>query len=323
MSSKQSKQWKKIAKVFTTAMAIGASQSLMQASAAETRLIAWGGMFEVISPNLEGFSDGTTVNLPIRNVTQSKLNSGWFGGLSIASTVDDDNFSFDEIEWYFEAQVTETDKNSLTSIGVAAIPFVNGLVAGIGPVPLTAKANRARFEVGAKLSGFADAETFHNLQITPFIGIGQERATQTGVFTGFGLTTNKTNMDWKFGGAMIGSSHTMNIVKGLDLVLEGNVGIYAYHANGTVSGVHSLSSREASISDNGFGARANAQLEFRKSVSPTIDFSIFGLADFWSSVPYTRLAEPEQWAPLREFGIGAEPIFDAKVGVKLTVKLAD
>lgn len=287
----------------------------------DTDLSVWGGYFSTDAPKIEGYSDGTTVNLPIRNNTRSSPDQGGFFGVSFGTDIELNPLMFNRIEWYFEGQQTERDSNSLTSVGVGSIPFVTGLVAGIGPVPLTAYAERERYEIGARLSDFGNSGIWSNLQITPFGGFGSETAVSTAVHTGFGLSTNKSDLDWRFAGVLAGGEYVLPLANNLDLALEGNVGPYFYDASAKLSGVHNLSSAKETFSESGSGIRANAQVELRKMVSSSLELAVFGGVDFWSSVPYVRLNNPVDWNSTRPSGIGSDQLLDLRAGVKLTLKL--
>ena len=160
----------------------------------------WGGYFSVDAPQIEGFSDGTSANLPIRNVTRSNPDQGWLGGISFGSDIEYNLLMFNRINWYFEGQMTERDEHARTSIGIGSIPYVSGLAAGVGPVPLTAYAERERYEFGAQLSDFDNDGIWQDLQLTLFGGFGSEYAVSTAVLPGFQLTTNKSDLDWWFAG---------------------------------------------------------------------------------------------------------------------------
>ena len=290
------------------------------AAAEENEFSVWGGFFLTNAPEIEGFSDGTSANLPIRNVTRSEPDQGWFGGISYETSVYSDQAMFRKIEWYFEGQNTERDSNALTSVGVGSIPFVTGLAAGIGPVPLTASAERERYEFGASLSEFDNAQTWRNLQITPFGGFGSEHAASTAVLPGFGLTINNSDLDWWYIGLMFGREHSINLSDGLDLVFEGNAGPYYHDASGDLTGVHNLGGSSASISGNGVGVRANAQIELRRMVTQSLDFSVFGGVDYWTNIPFTKLSDPSNFTT-QPVGVRSGETLDLRVGVKVTLKL--
>ena len=284
-------------------------------------LSVWGGYFSTDSPKIEGYSDGTTVNLPILNITKSDPDYGGFFGVSFGTYIEPNPLMFNRIEWYFEGQQTERDSNSLTSVGVGSIPFVTGLAAGIGPVPLTAYAERERYEIGARLSDFDSNGMWSNLHIAPFGGFGSETAVTTAVFSGFGLSTNKSDLDWRFAGIMAGGEYVLPIVTNLDLAFEANVGPYFYDANAKISGVHNLDSAKEKFSDSGSGVRANAQIELRKMVTSSLELAVFGGVDVWSSVPYIRLKNPIDWNSQQPPAIGSNQLLDLRAGVKLTLKL--
>ena len=103
-------------------------------------------------------------------------------------------------------------------------------------------------------------------------------------------------------------------------MFETNAGPYYHNASGDLSGVHNLGGANASISGNGVGVRANAQIELRRMVTQSLDFSIFGGIDYWTNVPFTKLSDPSNFTT-QPVGVRTGETVDFLVGVKVTMKL--
>ena len=289
-----------------------------QAFANDRTFSIWGGYFGTDAPEVNGFSDGATAFPPINQVFRASPDDGFFLGLAFGGPTDEMFFGSNHIEWYFEGQQTNSDELAITPIGRPSIPIAFGSSAvALGTPPVAASLERERYEFGVSFSEFDTGDFWSGLTLTPFGGIAAEDAVSI-ISTVVTPATTNSDLDWWFAGLMIGGEHVTPLGTGTEVIFNASGGLYYHNSSVDILSIVPAVFT-ASDSDSGFGFRSKASIEFRRTLSETVQLSVFGGVDYWSETPFTLLPDPSI-SLLQPVGIDTGSTLDYKAGIKLTIK---
>ena len=295
---------------FTSAlatMAVAAACTGAAADGSNSYVGIYGGAFFPDAPKVasHGFGGGPQF---------LDIDVGGFAGVVLGTPLEPNTLLFHHFEIYAEGQITEQDE--LSTPGIATIASHDGLVGAIfAPGDrIEAELDRERYEFGMRyrLDPGAHKPLPVSIVVTPFGGFGNENV-QTTVSTGEFKTSD---LDWWFVGAMFGAEHTINLGGPFSVALSGNAGGYYFDADGKYRDAF-IGSGGFDASDDGFGFRGQGKVELRTMVFEGVQVSIFGVADYWSSVPYSNLSSVAFVATQ----LDTDDVLDLKVGAQLTISM--
>jgi len=235
-------------------------------------------------------------------------------------------------EAYFEAVFEEDDRVDTGNNYRFVSTKGNTLITTVGP-PAFGTAERSRIEGGLHLrlgpAGEGERRDGWNWLLTGFGGEGKEstnREIPVDLGGGLGRPVNSTDLEFAYGGLMGGFEGRVPLSRTVTLRTSFQGGFAYYDADAHLSSARGASPAAVAIvglweqerddESNHFGMRGRGRAELEKSLGSNIALSVFGLVDFWSSMPTLKNTGP--------FGaftqVEGQNVMELRAGARLRVK---